>query len=218
MEGQFGATFSTTFLFYQLPFKRGQQEQSSAADPLPFLLSFSLLSSFPFILLSVRLKKPHFRKFFLKKGGRHGAPADTLPPLPCNTFVSIRQHTSGYVSIRHGALADTLPPLPWNAYVSIRKHTSKYIITRQHTSTYVSISQYTSSFDTVLQLLYSLYSSPTPTSAYVSIHQHTSADVTVIQLIHSLLSPENLRHHTSSYVIIRQYTLSYVIIRRHTSR
>jgi hypothetical protein len=57
----------------------------------------------------------------------------------------IRQHTSAYVSIRH--IYSGSPP-PWpevaSAYVSIRQHTSEYVSIRQHTSAYVSIRQHTS--------------------------------------------------------------------------
>jgi hypothetical protein len=46
-------------------------------------------------------------------------------------WITIRQHTSAYVSIRH-----IYTPLHPPAYVSIRQHTSAYASIRQHTSAY----------------------------------------------------------------------------------
>ncbi len=55
-----------------------------------------------------------------------------------SAYVSIRQHTSAYVSISWGQ-ADAIQHT--SAYVSIRQHTTAYVI-RQHTSAYVSIRQH----------------------------------------------------------------------------
>ncbi len=49
-----------------------------------------------------------------------------------SAYVSIRQHTSAYVSM--------------SAYVSIRQHTSAYVSIHPHTSAYVSIRQHTSAY------------------------------------------------------------------------
>ncbi len=106
--------------------------------------------------------------------------------LQPSAYVSIRQHTSAYVSIRH--LRASAPTC------SIRQHTSAYVSIRQHTSAYVTCVQ-------VLQ-----------PSAYVSIRQHTSAYVTCVQV----LQPSayvSIRQHTSAYVSIRQHTSAYVSIR-----
>jgi hypothetical protein len=83
-----------------------------------------------------------------------------VPFRTCPVLVSIRQHTSAYVSIRQPS-----------AYVSIRQHTSAYVSIRQHTSAYVSIRQHTSAYVSIRQ----------HTSAYVSIRQHTSAYVSIRQ-------------------------------------
>jgi hypothetical protein len=53
-------------------------------------------------------------------------------------YVSVRQHTSAYVSIRQAlvaaaAVARELVVEP-EAYVSVRQHTSAYVSIRQHTS------------------------------------------------------------------------------------
>jgi len=67
-------------------------------------------------------------------------------------YVSIRQPTSAYVSIRQHRCysAVHMPRLPLHclrqntsAYVSIRQHTSTYVSIRQHTSAYVSIRKHT---------------------------------------------------------------------------
>jgi hypothetical protein len=98
----------------------------------------------------------------------------------CMIHVSIRQHTSAYVSKRqHTVCLHTV-----SACVSIR-HTSACVSIRQHnTSAYVSIRQHTSACVSIRQ----------HTSAYVSIRQHTSAYVSI-------------RQHTSAYVSIRQHTV-----------
>jgi hypothetical protein len=76
-------------------------------------------------------------------------------------YVSIRQHTSAYVSIRGAEGYLSIVP-----YVSIRQHTSAYVSIRQRTSAYGAPKA------TYQQCL---------TSAYVSIRQHTSAYVSVRQ-------------------------------------
>jgi hypothetical protein len=98
--------------------------------------------------------------------------------------LSMRQHTSAYVSTRKHTYEDTyIVHTPYrcarawscdntaaaspkheslaSCSVSIRQHTSAYVSIRQHTSAYVSIRQHT--------------------SAYVSIRQHTSAHVSIRQ-------------------------------------
>jgi hypothetical protein len=107
------------------------------------------------------------------RGLGHG----TLSRLQARTSssrISIRQHTSAYVSIRQrlrqeraplphasAAAAGSAPAPP--AYVSIRQHTSAYVSIRQHTSAYVSIRQHTSAYVSIRQ----------HTSAYASMRQHT---------------------------------------------
>jgi hypothetical protein len=118
--------------------------------------------------------------------------ASTSTPLYANrwrtvAYVSIRQHTSAYVSIRH-ILASTSTPVYANRWCT--EHTSAHVSTRQHTSAYVSIRQ--------------------PTSADVSRRQHTSADVSKRQHTSAYVS---IRQHTSAYVSIRQHTSAYVSIR-----
>jgi hypothetical protein len=99
-------------------------------------------------------------------------------------YVSIRQHTSAYVSIRrfHHRCLFLLYQTNlyiyitiyiyiyiyiyihiyiYLEYVSIRQHTSAHVSTRQHTSAHVSTRQHT--------------------SAHVSIRQHTSAHVSISQ-------------------------------------
>jgi hypothetical protein len=105
------------------------------------------------------------------------------PALPCccAANVSIRQHTSAYVSI------------PCAAYVSIRLHTSAYVSIRQHTSAYVA--QHTSAYVSIRAppALPCCCAQETRgaegsqhTSAYVSIRQHTSAYVSIRQHTHAL--------------------------------
>jgi hypothetical protein len=101
--------------------------------------------------------------------------------------VSIRQHTSAYVSIRSRrstppACQSIASPKYLSAYVSIRQHTSAYAqggphrlhaslsprrSTCQHTSAYVSARQHTSEVP-------SDHSRALDVPAYVSIRQHTS--------------------------------------------
>jgi pantothenate kinase len=93
-----------------------------------------------------------------------------LLPAYVTAYVSIRQHTSAYVSIVE---APTCSPETYDsslllllpAYVSIRQHTSAYVSIRQHTSAYVRTPPYSHS---CLNM-----------SAYVSIRQHTSAYVSI---------------------------------------
>jgi hypothetical protein len=113
-------------------------------------------------------------------------------------YVWIRQHTSGYASIRqrmHGrqCLSLALPQLRQHFYFCTRKASKvsaslnyfcwRSARVREHTSAYVSIRQHT--------------------SAYVSIRQHT-------------LAYARVREYTSVYVSIRQDTSGYVRIRQHT--
>ena len=120
-----------------------------------------------------------------------------------NEYVSIRQHTSAYVSRRQqtcdgggvwghqsALCGERFCPVMlkkrsgrMSAYVSIRQHTSACVQIRQHTSKYVSIRQHT--------------------SAYVQIRQHMPAYL-------------RIRQQTSAYVSIRQHTSAYVSIRRYT--
>jgi hypothetical protein len=103
--------------------------------------------------------------------------------LPAPAYVSLRQHTSAYVSM----LRDLLYGLcRWLAGTCTRQHTSAHVSSvsiRQHTSAYVSIRQHTSRQHT---------------SAYVSIRQHTSAYVSIRHV--------SIRQHTSAYVSTRQHT------------
>jgi hypothetical protein len=71
------------------------------------------------------------------------SPQNATPP-----YVSIRQHTSAYVSrIRQHTSAD----LTLAADLSIRQHTSAYVSIRQHTSAYVSMRQHTSACVSIRQ-------------------------------------------------------------------
>jgi hypothetical protein len=101
--------------------------------------------------------------------------------LHTSAYVSIRQHTSAYVSSvdAAGTRQCLVQHLHTSAYVSIRQHTSAYVsisqlsrsgrevssvpcpapVCRQHTSAYVSIRQHTSAYVSI--------------QAYVSIRQHT---------------------------------------------
>ena len=63
-------------------------------------------------------------------------------------YVSIRQHTSAYVSILSSSATDVAQLL---ALACIRQHTSAYVSIRQHTPAYVSI--LSSSATDVAQLL-----------------------------------------------------------------
>jgi hypothetical protein len=68
-----------------------------------------------------------------------------------SAYVSIRQHTSLYVSIRDavgggGGGLGAVQRGDEVELVSIRQHTSAYVSIRQHTSAYVSIRQHTSAY------------------------------------------------------------------------
>jgi hypothetical protein len=152
-------------------------------------------------------------------------------------YVSIRQHTSAYVSIRQPSLLHIASPTAFFTTckdVSIRQHTSAYVSIRQrcpssllhtasataffttcgdqHTSAYVSIRQHTSLLHIASATAFLL---PVKTSAYASIRQHTSAYVSIRQ--HTSASAFFTTcgdQHTSAYVSIRQHTSAYVSIRQ----
>jgi hypothetical protein len=114
--------------------------------------------------------------------------------------VSIRQHTSAYVSnvsIRRELRLQYICATTCCVRIVMRLHTSAYVSIRQHTSAYVSIRQHTVCATTCCVSI-------RHASAYVSTRQHTSAYVSI-------------RQHTSAYVSIRQHTSAYVSIRQHTS-
>jgi hypothetical protein len=102
-------------------------------------------------------------------------------------YVSIRQHTSAYVSIRlPQELAHTLElggpfRMPTILIISILlkscQHTSAHVSTRQDTSACVSIRQHTSAHVSMRQ----------HASAYVSIHRHSECQRTTILIISILL-------------------------------
>jgi hypothetical protein len=107
------------------------------------------------------------------------------------TDLSIRQHTSAYVSIRQHSFSmrpggsnatSTALPQPL-AYVSIRLHSI-----RQHTAAYVSIRHF--------------HRPPGGRAANRCLHYRHNGSI---------------RQHTSAYVSIRQHTSAYVSIRQHTS-
>jgi hypothetical protein len=154
-------------------------------------------------------------------------------------YVSIRRHTSAYVSIwqQHTSAYVSIPaPLApaqprhstsfLSAYVSsIRQHTSAYVSIRHSTSfssAYVSIRQHTSAYVSIPAPLApaqprhstSSLSAPVPASARPAdvIRQHTSAYVSIRQHLQIVKHP-----FTSAYVSIRQHTSAYVSIRQHTS-
>jgi hypothetical protein len=85
-------------------------------------------------------------------------------------YVSIRQHTSAYASIRQFCAGDTRP-----------SDVAAAACIRQHTSAYVSIRQFcavdTRPFDVAAAACIRQH-----TSAYVSIRQHKSAYVSIRQL------------------------------------
>jgi hypothetical protein len=95
-----------------------------------------------------------------------------------SAYVSIRQHTSAYVSIRSAYVS-----IRTSAYVSMRQiclpqceeppeRAPRRASIRQHTSAYASIRQHASAYASIRQ----------HTSAYVSIRQHTSAYVRMRQI------------------------------------
>jgi hypothetical protein len=55
-----------------------------------------------------------------------------------SAYVSIRQHTSAYVSIRQLSEGAWGPERVLITYILYIKHTSAYVSIRQHTSAYVS--------------------------------------------------------------------------------
>ena len=111
-----------------------------------------------------------------------------------SSYVTIRQHTSAYVSIQHTSAHS----LETAAQVSIRQRTPAYVCIRLHTSAY-SIRLYT--------------------SAYVCI-QHTSAPSLGTAARSHHTSEYSIRQHPASElpreVIIRQHTSAHVSI-QHTS-
>ncbi len=156
------------------------------------------------------------------------APKPTAP-----AYVSIRQHTSAYVSIRQ-------PSACAEAHrTCIRQHTSA-----QHTSAYVSIRQPSACAEAHRTCIRPRIRPHIrqQTSAYVSTRQHTSAYVSIRQssearlrrgLVHLSVHvaeafAEALNNsrvpacvstsHTSAYVSIRQHTSAYVSTRQHTSQ
>jgi hypothetical protein len=145
----------------------------------------------------------------LSSGIRH-------PALGSAACVSIRQHTSAYVSMRHTAPSTRISRLRQHtpAYVSIRQHASYGTQhfdqpPAQHTPAYVSIRRHASACVSIRQHM----------SAYVSIRQHTSAYVSMrcayvrAALPLSCVAYVSIRQHTSAYVGIRQHTSAYVSIR-----
>jgi hypothetical protein len=114
-------------------------------------------------------------------------------------YVSIRQYTSAYVSIRWGALRRQPGWRRRQSCQCLYFCTSKQVLLYQYASTCVpgvvtSVSQHP--------------------SAYVSIRQHTTASVRIRQ--HSSASV-SIRQHTSAYVSICQHSSAYVNIRPDTS-
>jgi hypothetical protein len=107
-------------------------------------------------------------------------------------YVSIRQHTSAYVSIGATCCETTREV---GAYVSIRQHPSAYVGIRQHTSAYVSIRQHT---------------------RYVPARRRARWGEGVI-LQQDVGRCRQERHRRKpTYVSIRQHTSAYVTIRQHT--
>ncbi len=107
--------------------------------------------------------------------GSHGA-------TYLSAYVSIRQHTSAYVSIRRQTRGRGEQGSQGATYlhVSIRQQTAEYVSIRQHTSAYVSRrggerGAQGSEGATYLR-------------TYVSIRQHTSAYVYVLAHIHPALA------------------------------
>jgi hypothetical protein len=126
-----------------------------------------------------------------------------------SAYVSIRQHTSAYVSIRT------------SAYVSIRQHTSAYASIRQHTSArcpFISIRQHTQACVSIRQHT-STYVSKVPVtppcicqhmSAYASICQHTSVTRRFICLPSNL--PASPYDVTSMYVCVSCVCVCHVCV------
>jgi hypothetical protein len=115
-------------------------------------------------------------------------------------YVSMRQHTSAYVSIYAHPEEEGLVQAP--AYVSMRQHTSAYVSMRQNTTAQVATWWKRSSrFDTLLTY-----------AAYVSMRQHMSAYVNTrtwwkrSSRFDTLLTYASIRQHASACVSIRQHT------------
>jgi isocitrate/isopropylmalate dehydrogenase len=111
--------------------------------------------------------------------------------------VSIREHTSAYVSIR--LLLECGDLLLHVTHHLARQHTSAYVSIRQQTSAYASIRQHR---DLLLHVTHHLAQCAHVRCCLVRLlRQHASAYVSII------------RQHTSAYVSIRQHTSAYVSIR-----
>jgi hypothetical protein len=109
-------------------------------------------------------------------------------------YVSIRQHTSAYVSQkRSSSVTASSCASPRAAYVSMRL---------QHTSAYVSIRQHTSAKSAAAA--WQRPHAPVRAQHSSFIRQHTSAYVSI-------------RQHTSAYISIRQNTPAYASIRQHNT-
>ncbi len=107
-------------------------------------------------------------------------------------YVSIRQHTSAYVSIRSNLISSPLPTVkvPYiRQHTYISQDTSAYVSIRQHTPAYVSIRQHTSAYGRI-------------SSPMLHMCRHTVIHVS--------------SYYKSAYVSIRQHTSAYVSIRQHT--
>jgi hypothetical protein len=108
-----------------------------------------------------------------------------------STYVSRRQKTSAYVSIRqHQHTSAARCPQAATVATRAQANTSADVSRRQHTSAYVSIRQHTSAARCP-QAATVATRAQAHTSADVSRRQQTSADVSI-------------RQHTSAYVSIRQ--------------
>ena len=149
--------------------------------------------------------------------------------------VSVRQHTSAYVSVRQLTRCAASRTAGWKpstcAYSSIRQHTSAYVssirtaaraeyppgdVIRQHTSAYVSIRQLYPPADAPNCLRNELSSQHT--SAYVSIRQHTHRRARATLARGCLKLPAkrvfayvSIHQHASAYGNIRQHTSAYVL-------
>jgi hypothetical protein len=124
-------------------------------------------------------------------------------------YISIRQHTSAYVSIRQQASAcDHTSDCDFWAVALTLLHLSiisplslslKEATLRQHTSAYVSIRQNKSAYVSIRLALYAISGGCRNSPAYISIRQHTSAYV-------------SLRQHTPAYASIRQHASAYTSV------
>jgi hypothetical protein len=88
-------------------------------------------------------------------------------------YVSIRQHTSAFVSVCVCSMRRT-DDIRMSTFVYVCQHTSAYVSIRQHTSAYVSIcvGSMRRTDDTRMSTFVYVRQH---TAAYVSIRQHTSA-------------------------------------------